>query len=82
MPRIAERKPQISKRLFAGLAVARAKGRKLGRQAGNWPKSDRLAPTVLALIAEGRSYRWIARDIGLSKNTITAIIERSRTEFT
>ncbi|MFT6569913.1 MAG: FixJ family two-component response regulator, partial [Sphingomonas echinoides] len=41
-------------------------------------KSDRLAPKVLAHIAEGRSYRWIARDLGLSKNTVAGIVARAR----
>jgi DNA-binding CsgD family transcriptional regulator len=33
---------------------------------------------VLALIAAGRSYRLIGRELGLSKNTVSAIIKRSR----
>jgi hypothetical protein len=31
------------------------------------PKSDRRAPKVLALVADGRSYRPIARELDLSK---------------
>ena len=68
----------LSERVRSGLAAARARGRKLGRQTGDRPKSDRLAPKVLALVAEGRSYRWIARDLGLSKNTVAAIVGRAR----
>lgn len=68
----------ISERVKSGLAAAKARGRKLGRQAGERPKSDRLAPKVMALIAEGRSYRWIARDLALSKNTVAEIIKRNR----
>lgn len=68
----------LSERVKSGLAAARARGRKLGRQAGQRPKSDRLAPRVLALSAEGRSYRWIARDLGISKNTVADIIKRRR----
>ena len=70
----------LSERVRSGLAAARARGRKLGRQTGDRPKSDRLAPRVLALVAEGRSYRWIARDLGLSKNTVTAIVGRSKAD--
>lgn len=68
----------ISERVKSGLAAAKARGRKLGRQPGQRPKSDKLAPKVLALIAEGRSYRWIARDLALSKNTIADIVKRDR----
>lgn len=68
----------ISERVKSGLAAAKARGRKLGRQTGQRPKSDRLAPKVIALIEEGRSYRWIARDLGISKNTVMDIVKRSK----
>jgi DNA invertase Pin-like site-specific DNA recombinase len=68
----------LSERVRSGLAAARARGRKLGRQTGDRPKSDRLASKVLAHIGEGRSYRWIARDLGLSKNTVAGIVARAR----
>ena len=65
-------------RIRSGIAAARARGKKLGRQPGQRPKSDRLAPKVLALVAQGRSYRLIGREVGLSKNTVAAIVGRSR----
>lgn len=68
----------ISERVKSGLAAARARGKVLGRQKGQRPKSDRLAPKVLALVAEKRSYRWIARDLGISKNTVAAIVQREK----
>ncbi|HLP68642.1 MAG TPA: recombinase family protein [Rhizobium sp.] len=68
----------ISERVKSGLAAAKARGKKLGRQTGQRPKSDRLAPRVLAFVAEGRSYRWIARDLGISKNTVADIVKRSK----
>ena len=68
----------ISERVKSGLAAAKARGRKLGRQPGHRPKADRLAPRVLRLVGDGRSYRWIARDLGISKNTVGDIVKRAR----
>lgn len=68
----------LSERVKSGLAAARARGKKLGRQPGQRPKSDKLAPKVLKAVVEGRSYRWIARDLGISKNTVTGIVKRDR----
>ena len=66
----------ISERVKSGLAAARARGKTLGRRKGQRPKSDRLASKVLNLRDEGRSYRWIARDLGISKNTVMDIVKR------
>lgn len=68
----------MSERIKSGLAAARARGKKLGRQPGHRPTSDRHAPKVMDLIAQGRSYRWIARDLGISKNTVLAIAKRHK----
>jgi putative DNA-invertase from lambdoid prophage Rac len=68
----------IQERIRSGIAAAKARGKKLGRQPGQRPKSDRLAPKVLALVAQGRSYRLVGRELGLSKNTVGAIVKRSR----
>jgi DNA-binding CsgD family transcriptional regulator len=35
----------------------------------------------MASVAEGRSYRWIARDLGISKNTVGDIVQRQRQEL-
>lgn len=68
----------IQERIRSGLALAKARGKRLGRQRGQRPKSDRLAPKVMALIKIGRSYRLIGRELGLSKNTVAEIVKRSR----
>jgi DNA invertase Pin-like site-specific DNA recombinase len=68
----------IQERVRSGLAAAKARGKRLGRQPGQRPKSDRLAPKVLALVDEGRSYRLIGRELGLSKNTVADIVKRAR----
>ena len=48
----------LSERVKSGLAAARARGKKLGRQPAQRSKSDRLAPKVLHAIVGGKSYRW------------------------
>jgi DNA invertase Pin-like site-specific DNA recombinase len=68
----------LSERVKSGLAAARARGKKLGRQPGQRPKSDKLAPKVVQAVADGQSYRWIARDLGISKNTVLDIMKRQR----
>lgn len=67
----------IQERVKSGMAAARARGKRFGRQLGQRP-SDRLAPKVLALAAQGRSYRLIGHELGLSKNTVAAIVNRDR----
>ena len=67
----------IQERIRSGMAAAKARGKRFGRQPGQRP-SDRLAPKVLALAAQGRSYRLIGRELGLSKNTVAGIVTRQR----
>jgi len=66
----------IRERVKSGLASARARGVKLGRQLGQRP-SDKKAKKVLALHKEGLSYRLIGRNVGLSKNTVMDIVRRT-----
>jgi DNA invertase Pin-like site-specific DNA recombinase len=65
-------------RVRSGIAAARARGKTFGRKAGQRPKADRLGAKVLRLREEGRSYRFIARELGLSKNTVMDIVQRAR----
>lgn len=66
----------LSERVKSGLAAAKARGKKLGRQSGQRPKSDKLTPKVVQACLDGKSYRWIARDLGISKNTVMDIVRR------
>lgn len=70
----------IAERVRSGLAAARERGQRLGRQPGQRPKSDRLAGRIMALHEEGRSYRFIARELSLSKNAVMATVHRLRTK--
>jgi len=65
----------IRDRVTSGLANAKARGKKLGRQVGQRP-SDRKAARVAELSGEGLSLRLIGRQVGLSKNTVGAILRR------
>jgi len=67
----------IRERIRSGIAAAKARGKQLGRQPGQRP-SDRKATKVITLAKQGLSYRLIARQVGLSKNTVGAIIQRAR----
>ena len=66
----------IRDRVKSGLAAARTGGVKLGRQVGQRP-SDKKAKRVLGLHADGLSYQLIARNVGMSKNTVMNIVRRS-----
>jgi DNA invertase Pin-like site-specific DNA recombinase len=67
----------IRERIKSGIAAAKARGKRLGRQPGQRP-SDRKAPKVIKLAEAGLSYRLIGRHVGLSKNTVGAILHRAR----
>ena len=65
----------IRERVKSGIAAAKAAGKKLGRQVGECP-SDKHAKKVLQYLADGRSVRWIAHEMQISKTTVMAIKKR------
>lgn len=68
----------IKERVKSGIAAAKARGKKIGRQPGQRIKSDRLSPRVLKLIEEDNSYRAIANQLDISKTTVADIVKRYR----
>ena len=50
----------------------------LDRQFDQRPKSDRLTPKALQAVDGGRSYSWIACDLGISKNAVADNVKRHR----
>ena len=66
----------LKERVKSGLEASKAKGVKLGRQVGDNP-SDKYAARVIELINAGRSYRWIEKDLQISKTTVMAIAKRN-----
>ena len=75
---LAEFEPDsIGERIRSGIA-AHARGVKSGKRPGQRVKAERLAPKVLQLVSEGRSYRFIAKELHLGKNTVNAIVKRHK----
>ena len=68
----------VRERVRSGIAAAKARGQKLGRQTGQRVKADRLAPKVLQMVEQGNSYRQIAGALHLSKTTVNEIVKRHR----
>lgn len=71
----------LRERIRSGIAAAKARGKTFGRKTGERPKSDRLAPKVLKLLEDGRSYRFVASELKISKNTVMDIAHRSREQI-
>ncbi len=68
----------MRERVRSGIAAAKARGQKLGRQQGQRVKADKLSPQVLQLVKSGYSYRKIAKKLNLSKTTVNDIVKRHR----
>lgn len=67
-----------AERIRSDIAAGKARSKRLRRQSGQRPESDRLAAKVLALVAQGQSYRLVGPVVGLSKNTVAGIFKRAR----
>ncbi len=65
----------LRQRIMSGMDAAKTNGKKLGRQKGHNP-SDKYKDKVLSYLSEGRSVRWIAHDLQISKTTVNAIVKR------
>ncbi len=68
----------VRERVRSGLALAKARGKKLGRKPGTKIKSDCLAPQVLQMVELGYSYRDIASSLHISKTTVCEIVKQHR----
>jgi DNA invertase Pin-like site-specific DNA recombinase len=70
----------LKERIRSGIAAVKARGKILGRRKGEYIKSGKMAPKVLAMVEAGQSYRAIAKELKLSKNTVMGIVHRHRKE--
>ena len=68
----------VRERVRSGLAAAKARGVTLGRKPGQRIKSDALSPVVIEKVEAGISYRTIARQLRISKTTVSDIVKRYR----
>ncbi len=68
----------VRERVRSGVAAAKARGQKFGRQPGQRLKADKLGPKVLQMVQQGYSYRKIAEILNLSKTTVNDIVKRHR----
>ena len=68
----------VRERVRSGVAAAKARGQKFGRQPGQRVKADKLGPKVLQMVQQGYSYRKIAEKLHLSKTTVNDIVKRHR----
>jgi len=68
----------LRERVRSGVAAAKARGQKFGRQPGQRIKADKLGSKVLQMVGDGYSYRKIAEKLNLSKTTVNDIVKRHR----
>jgi len=71
----------LQERIRSGLDNARAEGKTLGRPTGS-STTKKYKKRVLKCREEGRSYRWIAKDLQISKNTVAKIVKGAGIEET
>lgn len=68
----------LRERIRSGIAAAHARGVTSGRRPGQRVKADKFVSQVLQLVSEGHSYRSIAKELHLDKNTVNAIVKRHK----
>jgi putative DNA-invertase from lambdoid prophage Rac len=66
----------IRERVKSGLASARAKGKKLGREHGDNYKTGSKEETIMKLKQAGKSYRQIAKVVRLSPASVVNVVKR------
>jgi putative DNA-invertase from lambdoid prophage Rac len=67
----------LRERVRSGIAAAKVRGVRFGRQLGQRVKADKVQAQVLDLVRLKQPYRSIARELGISKNTVQDIVNRA-----
>jgi putative DNA-invertase from lambdoid prophage Rac len=68
----------LRERVRSGIAAAKKRGVRFGRQHGYRPTASRYSTKVLKFVGDGQSYREISHRLGISKNTVLDIVKRDR----
>jgi putative DNA-invertase from lambdoid prophage Rac len=68
----------LRERVRSGIAAAKKRGVRFGRQRGYRPTANRYSSKVLKFVEAGQSYREISHRLGISKNTVLDIVKRDR----
>ena len=68
----------LRERVRSGIAAAKQRGVRFGRQHGYRPTAQRYSTKVLEFVRNGQSYREISHRLGISKNTVLDIVKRQR----
>lgn len=71
----------LSERVKSGLDAARAKGKQLGRQKGQAPTVRKYEGRVRLHASQGRSRRWIAKELQISRTTVDKILRPEQGEI-
>jgi len=69
---------RVTKRVRFGVAAARIRGQKLDRPAGSDTTVRRVRRRVLAFVDEGRSQRWIVKELQISRGTVAKIVKAAK----
>ena len=65
----------LAERVKSGLARAKAKGKKLGRKEGSMPVVQHNLAAVRQYASEGKSRRWVVKELQIDRNTVRKIIQ-------
>lgn len=68
----------MRERIKSGIAAAKARGQKFGRESGVTARIKRLTPKVLEMVEQKQSYRAIAKQLGINKDTVGEIVKENR----
>lgn len=70
----------LVERVKSGIANARSRGKRIGRQPGQVIRPHPLTPQILELVSAGVSYRKVADKLKISKTTVQTITNKAKVQ--